>query len=439
MSSSDELGVLPNTLDFQPKRAAARANIQRASLPPTNNSVFAPRSQCVFRIPTGTFGSYLDLSGSYLKFTVTNTVGTAVAAAVDGLATSFIQRLEASVAGGTPLFVIEEVGCLTSVLIDHTVSRGDRVTKWGMAGAVDLDNPLAAGAYAQNTSYLNYRRGVSIAQNGSVTLCTPLPGPLGLHGESRLFPIGSVSTPIEIRITWADSAYPLTYAGAATPSWSISNASYEACIVNLDSQVHRSLDMQLGGVYNMNSSSFLHSSSIVQAGDTSFNIQLNGSVASAQMVIVCVRDNSTLTTATVNSVTGRVTGGLTNVQLRIGTAVYPSVPINIDAFGAEARAELLKAFACMTRGDVGSCVTQDCYNDATGSVGGFALAFNLDSFRCTDALLDGVSCELQSLQLIGNRTSTANAMRVDAWVMHDILHRVEGGMLQRYENSAGLF
>jgi hypothetical protein len=110
------------------KPAAPKSRSYRISIPPMNKNVFVGGDQCIFEIPVGRRGTWLDQSQSYLKFSVqcsatAATLGTpnTTGVIIENTAYSFIQRMDIYNSSNL-LETINEYGQLANfllVLVQH--------------------------------------------------------------------------------------------------------------------------------------------------------------------------------------------------------------------------------------------------------------------------------------------------------------------------------
>jgi hypothetical protein len=363
------------------------------------------------------------------------------------------------------------------------------------------------------------RVGPVIPFGGKLTVCLPL---LSMFGtlSCRMYPIHALSSPLMLHIYWdsianvqclrwtpghtnishADPAVSLPAAGLAAGSgvpgsstymawaYQMTDIEYHANIVTLSGEAQAVIDQMTGGVYQISTSSYRHYSNTIPAGSTQNEILVPARFSSLKSLFHCLRPQQNLNNATHFSISERIKNYFTRAQLRIGSALYPSQPIEMTnnyyqpaptapttaAFTSgptgsapQAYSLLINALGssintlnipCNMNGEVyannnGSLATNSdgayYIQSHCGSTAGFVLGFDVESFGPSDTCSGPLSAGLNTLGIsiylalsvdainLGTATITATpfdssmvvACQVDSFAHFDLVATVAGGSM----------
>ena len=229
------------------------------------------------------------------------------------------------------------------------------------AGLLASNNQLRGlheNSGANGTDLRISRVGPVIPFGGKLTVCLPL---LSMFGtlSCRMYPIHALSSPLMLHIYWdslanvqclrwtpghtnisntvPDGTAVGLAAGAGVNgsstymSWNyqITDIEYHANVVTLSGEAQAVIDQMTGGVYQISTSSYRHYSNTIPAGSTQNEILVPARFSSLKSLFHCLRPQSNLNSATNFSISERIKNYFTRAQLRIGSALYPSQPIEM--------------------------------------------------------------------------------------------------------------
>ena len=392
------LGV-PDTIVFNPKPRATSASRIRQTFLPINGRSFAGGDQVHFSLACGRRGAFLDCKATYLKFTITNSDATALA--LDHSAHSAIQLLEIYY-GSTQLEYINQYNALVTALLD-TQSTSGRTKHQGeiTEGASDV------------------RAGVSIAGNGSITVCIPLvSGIIGSLAEKYL-PVGMM-TRDNLRLSLTLPQKNDLQHSAASVDWTISDMKLQCEYVMINSEVARQVEMMSPQGLRIPMTSFSVQSNTVPAGGNQANILLSGNFRSVKTLLTIFRVGNNLGAAgNIKAISSRVnpiqsTGYW---QFDVGGFKVPQTPVEGDV---ETFLELQKAFHNYNNMDGHGIHTPTTWSAAT--TGSFLIGQDLDHFSGKSMLAEsGVDVSTSSVYLEAKFSGNvpANGYRVDTYFHYD--------------------
>jgi len=373
---------------------------------------------------------------------------------------------------------------------------------------------------ANGTDLRISRVGPVIPFGGKLTVCLPI---LSMFGTlaCRMYPIHALSSPLMFHIYWDSLANvqclrwtpghtnishdyaALAGAGAANLSagsyfpgsstymnwgYQITDIEYHANVVTLSGEAQAVIDQMTGGVYQISTSSYRHYSNTIPAGSTQNEILVPARFSSLKSLFHCLRPQANLNSAVHFSISERVKNYFTRAQLRIGSALYPSQPIEMTnnyyqgavtpgttgAFTSGPTGSAPQAYSllinapgssintlnipCNMNGEVyannepGLAVQTDgSYYIAShcGSTAGFVLGFDVESFGPSDTCSGPLSAGLNTLGIsiylqlsvdainLGTSQITATpfdssmvkACQVDSFAHFDLVATVAGGSM----------
>jgi len=370
---------------------------------------------------------------------------------------------------------------------------------------------------ASGTDIRISRVGPVIPFGGKLTVCLPL---LSMFGTlaCRMYPIHALSSPLMLHIYWdslaqvqclrwtpghtnishdvasfgtANLLAGSEVAGSSTyMNWGyqITDIEYHANVVTLSGEAQAVIDQMTGGVYQISTSSYRHYSNTIPAGSTQNEILVPARFSSLKSLFHCLRPQSSLNNASHFSISERIKNYFTRAQLRIGSALYPSQPIEMTnnyyqgttvpgtsnslsggptGSAPQAYSLLINALGssintlnipCNMNGEVYSnneagvpITTDGGYYIAshTGSTAGFVLGFDVESFGPSDTCSGPLSAGLNTLGIsiylqlsvdainLGTSQITAvpfvstmvKACQVDSFAHFDLVATVAGGSM----------
>ena len=299
------------------KRRAVASRSFRVKIPSSNSTSFTENQTIVIRLPGNLAGQYYDFSSMYLKLKATAT--TACNLDRNG-AYNFIQRLQISQAGAQ-ICDINNYNTLVCAMMDHQASHG-----WKASSGANL-----LGLRGDSLS------GVAIGAAGSRTFCLPMVcHPLANTTPHRLIPGFSLSD-IEMRFTLNSNANAVQAAAATALAYT--EVEMVCMMTELSPGAQAMVDQNTGGVYSILANSFMNSTA-TRAGANSITANLGFSVSSLERILVINRLNASLGVQA-RYEQSRAKSGLTQYSFLINSEIYPQRPVEVDAHGAEAWAELL--------------------------------------------------------------------------------------------------
>jgi hypothetical protein len=169
-----------------------------------------------------------------------------------------------------------------------------------------------------------------------------------------------------------------------------------AQFTQLSPGAQKQLDDSTGGQYNILAVNYMNSNTTM--GDASaVTANLGFSMSSLERILVIHRKTGTLADPASFS-NSRVRNGLTEFSFLINSEQYPARPINVDANGAEAYAELLVSDHSLTdfvRGstvNIGAALVNASSRDLTSDLSGVAPnVAKTKSYTLSNALCDGTT------------------------------------------------
>ena len=388
----------------------------------------------------------------------------------------------------------------------------------GLLGSPNQLRGLHENAGANGADLRISRVGPVIPFGGKLTVCLPL---LSMFGtlSCRMYPIHALSSPLMLHIYWdslanvqclrwtpghtnisntvPDGTSPGLAAGAGVEGsstymnwgYQMTDIEYHANIVTLSGEAQAVIDQMTGGVYQISTSSYRHYSNTIPAGSTQNEILVPARFSSLKSLFHCLRPQSNLNSAVNFSISERIKNYFTRAQLRIGSALYPSQPIEMTNNYYQPVPGAPGTTAAFTSGPTGSApqaysllinalgssintlnipcnMNGEVYANNTGSLpissdgsyyiqshcgstAGFVLGFDVESFGPSDTCSGPLSAGLNTLGIsiylqlsvdainLGSSTITAVpfdsamvvACQVDSFAHFDLVATVAGGSM----------
>lgn len=404
--------ALTSDLQYSLLPSACRSRNYRASILPTNKSVFNPSDTLVTYFPCGRRGTYLDCGQSYMRFTVKNVDATNTFK-FDGSGCSIINRIDIF-HGSSLLESIQNYNILTSYIFDLQTSLSNRI---GLQNIYGFD--------AQGD-----RSGANFPVNRVITCCMPLfSGVVGVL-NTKMLPLGLCSDDIRMEITFESSQVGIV-SNAGTPAYQVVDFQLELSITELSDEgenMVRSVANPDEQIYIHGSSWRHYTSSLAASQSGTYSALVPARFASLKQICVLPICSTQATSSTSYSVGSRCNPCIDSYFFRIGAQILPNKPVvlnNINNTGSygEAYAELLKSWHALHSIDNTTCLGHEFnVNDVaitnTGVVGqnlgaesyknGFAIAIELESIaQRTDVLLSGYNSLSSQIFFEANINSTA--------------------------------
>jgi hypothetical protein len=441
MTDSSSL-MLPNSialtsdLQFNLLPSAARSRNYRASILPTNKNSFDPQDTCIIYIPGGRRGSYLDVSSSYMRFTIKN-MDTTNAFALDGNGCSIINRIDIF-HGGALLESIQNYNILANYILDIQSPVNQR---YGLSNIYGFDS-------------LGDRSGATIAASGQLTCCMPIfSGVVGVL-NSKMLALGLLSDDIRLEITFESSAVGVC-AAAGTPAFKVIDFQLELSITELSDEgenMVRSIANPDEPIYFHGTSWRHYTASIPASQSGSYATLVPARFASLKQIAVLPICSTSSTSATSYSIGSRTNCAIDSYFFRVGASIIPNKPVvlnNINNTGGygESYAQLLTSWHALHSVSHSSVLgTEYNVNDAaiantnviaqhTGAnsyKNGFAIAQEMESFsNRSDILLSGYNTLSSQIFFEANINATgpttAYTLHFFAWYDHILV--LERGLL----------
>ena len=373
------------------------------------NSSYTGSQSTTVRIDIGQVANaWVDPKNSYLKYTIT--IG-AQDSELDAGCWSVINSIEVYGAQQSSLLdSVQNANLLYQELYDVTATVADM--QYAMS-------PILG------TSDANARRGRTIATNGSLTVCLPLIGVLGLGVDKHMPMLGYT---ILIRLENPETA--LISAGA---TYTISDVEYVATIHELSPEVHNMVMASNGPQLLIPAVSYRTFRSTIPQDVRSASIPIGVRVSSMKAILATVRNSAHVTTTTEHSLSNRLRSYINSFQVRVGSTFLPQRPLTNSAQWAS---ELQKAFDVLHLSSPGQISSTTYERDVRGAAatdkGSFLLGLTTEPAirNKSDSMLGGLST-LNNIQTFVDFLFSANhvALTFDCQVMYDILLAVQGGAI----------
>jgi hypothetical protein len=299
------------------------------------------------------------------------------------------------------------------------------------------------------------RAGATIVANGSLTVCMPVLGMLGL-GSDKMIPLGGLNDDIRVEIGFESMINSVVCANGSTP-WTITSIELELCIVELSDEgeniVRESTPYDRPIFLHTNSWRHYVSSFVGSLG--SFATLVPARFASVKSLVLLPRRN-TDAIQTRYTLSSRVNPNFATINYRIGASIVPSKFIvlensNTTAGFAEAMAETYKAFHALNTSLMTGVLTSEMYNarddellltpcaaaasvdPATTHANAFCLAIECESFSNRgDVLLSGLNTLSSQIFFESNNISACGVCQsytLDFYANYDSILVLENGIL----------
>jgi hypothetical protein len=445
--------ALTSDLLYGLKPSAPKSRSYRISIAPLNKNVFAPLDQCIFEIPTGRPGTYLDNSETYLKFSVqcASTAGSAVGGSgvyLENSAYSFFQRID-TYHSANLLESINEYGQLANFIIDTSLTKSDKEGLSSMIGTNSSNTFVNTGAaYAQYgsstiTQSAGDRSGMSLATGttlaNSIPYCFTLPFFNGIIGvnASKCCPVGQLNSPIRIECYLAslDDAIYYGTAGAGA-NWQLVNVELVCTFIELSDDIPHDKSTPT----YISTKSWRQASTYMPSGTSGeFTTLLPFRFASLCGLYARFLNQSTAVqgaNATASYRKSSINPNISSYYFRCGSQIMPNKPVylingSLVGTGSEGYAELLKSFHALSTSIGNSAIPFNQYNvcatatqawtapyapgsKASGTIdthaNSFAIGLELENFsNRSDTILSGISTLNTQIFFTGNINSGATA------------------------------
>ena len=480
MSKSAVPVAAPKTLRYEqdaglPVAIEARSN--RRSFWPANGDKFSPSATNVIRMTINS-NSFIDFSHSYLQFTVTN--ADADRTLTPDLGVPFFSRLQI-MSGGQELEDIQEWSRLYATLLSAQGSRlnsdelsltqhdpnvfsqvgANEVTDITVAELTGLDvgNVAAAGTVAlaakinasleeasgdganrlnpslnPDATALTANRGAGSSATYSVPIMS------GIFNIEKYFPLLLTDQGLDLYFTLAPHVEVGCWSGIPAVGYEISNVKYVAHEVNLDdgfvNQMKSSMSAT-GGMLSLSSTTYRYYQQQHVGNTTSEDHNISCRVKSLKGLIVRPQHQDMATSSSNFGVSTGQNMGITEVQFRIGSVLYPQEPIKFsNSNKGELFQEIRKCFGTIGSYNHGTMLndstlqTVDDERPATVGIASsqrslFMMAYDFETFA-KSATESGINVSDRALPVTMSLTkrTAANvnvATRYDTWAMCDCI------------------
>jgi hypothetical protein len=380
---TDTSTLVPNQMgissdcQYNLKPSSVRARSYRASISPTNKSVFNPSDTIISYVPGGRKNTYLDTSQSYIRFTIKNNDTTASSSSqntffyLDNNASCIFNRLDVFHSSNL-IESVQSYNQLMTIYMDTNVSSSQKLglsAAYGTASTVGTSTtPSSFVASQAFTSTDISRLGTPIygtAWNSALgtpatqtvaqqqTFCMPvLSGTIGL-GAEKFLPLGKLSDDIRLEFTLETQNTAVVYNRASsTAAWSVVDFQLELAIVELSDEGEAMVNQYLSPenpIY-IHGVSWRHYTSTLPAstsGGVSFLVPAR--FGSLKNLFVCPRRSTEITNAQGYSLSSRINPNFAQYWWRVGSALLPAKYVTLENASntgayAEAFMELQKTF-----------------------------------------------------------------------------------------------
>ena len=405
------MSTVSDSLIYAPRPSAVAAQKSRQSVPCYNLSSAGPGQTIHFNIPCGRRGHYLNTRASYLKFKLKNDGVSGTAAdhfKFDFTVSSIISRLELF-HGSNLLESIHSYNVLNALW--HDIMSG-------------LDEQVNCSTVLEGTSTTK-REGVQIDAQADRVFCVQLmSGIIGCMMEKYL-PTGA--------LTGGDLRLELTLANANesvvctnVPKWTMSDITLELEYTELNSEAGRMLEQQNANGYFISFDSFQNYASAVGDNENNMNILIPARFSALKTLFTVARNQTTALDRASKSISQRRNPFLDagSWYYNIGGRHFPATPIRRSV---EAYAELLKSVHAL--GCVSGVPSLIDYSIWTASNGAFIASADLESMIGKSKLASaGVNTLSINTHLIGDRSGTIDALRLDTFAHYEGILIIQNGI-----------
>ena len=421
--------ALSDALNFTPLRPAVASRATRVVINPISQGAQYPGSVVKFDLPCGTGARYLDCSETCLQFTIQNTDPTAAQSlALDGSAYCFLNRLDV-ISSGQIVETIQSYNVLANTLLDIQMGAATAFTS----------GSIAYGMASPSSNNVD-RTGLSIPTNGVADFNIPVMS--GVIGSSckKLLPIHALG---DLRAEFTlESLVQSVVSASATANWTMINPVLICTYVDLDPEMHRSIQAKSGGEYLLSTSSWRSFNSTLIAGRSQDSVIIPARFSSVSMIANVFRDIPHLNVLADLGLTARsnpfasTTGVQCQLQYAIGGALYPQSAVRNGI--SEMWATTQTAFHQVDDVNNPSRCTLANWSGPVYSAtvpGTFVTALNFCSFiGKTSTMTSGIST--MSTPVVLNLTYPAAvtpSQRIDSFVCYDAIMKInENGLLMMF-------
>ena len=318
---SNAQGVSDSAL-FNLKPSCVRSTIYRASTPASNRQTWGPGDNVIFSINAGRNNTYLDPTGSYIKFTVKNNDVSGVY--FDNNAYSVINQINIF-HSGNQLENMQEVGMMAAYIFDSQLNPAQRV---GLSSSFGMSSDI-----------LNPRQGQYIAPGASATVCVPfLSGSVGVLSD-KLIPTNRFRDDVRCELQLSTKETGLVYLNptpASAVAWSITSFEYIGSMIQVSDEGEAIIE----SVSPKNQPLFLHGNTWGHTVATA-NIPANQTGQVSTLIsfryaslksIVCIPRISTQTNDPASyCLSSRICPAISSYQFRVGGVCIPSKAVYLNS------------------------------------------------------------------------------------------------------------
>lgn len=405
----------PSSLRFDLPPASPIVNRSTTKIPPSNGSSFNASGRIIIDIPANGF---LDSANTYLSFHSSITGGTSPAFQAGGV--PWLRRLRISSGRNETIEDIQDYAAIEKMMCALTYHQDYS----------DFSGEIQAGYSNNNTNLVQYAAGKQFNVHLNLS---------GIFNSNKYWPL-LITDGLRLEF-YLDSINNVQNSSVAATAYTIQFVSMVCEFIDVSGEYLNKFlgELQQNGI-RLHIPTYLTTQSSVSSA--SENIKITEAVRSIKSVWATLRETSSLSSATVNSVSTRQFD-LATYQYRFGNKYLPQQPVECGGAGAsgtegvgaaEALSEVMKALNLHGGVDNGSQVEQGVAVGVTqcrwsdGQDGG-----GDGSDNTSECFVIGVNMELDpdgSLSgLDGNRRildlslvfadAPTNALTVSSYIYHD--------------------
>jgi len=370
MSKSSVPIAAPKTLRYEqdaglPVAIEARSN--RRTFYPSNGNTFGPSTTNVLRMTLNS-RSFVDFSHSYLQMKFTNLSGRALALD-EGI--PFFNRLQI-MSGGVELEDIQEWSRLYAILNSIQASNLNSNEKTLTLHDKSLTSIVGDNAATlHNTANSDVHGSESMASGTSKTFNFPLMS--GIFNIDKYFPLLLTDQGLDLYFYLNPTPDLGCYAtgGLAADGYSITEVKYVAHEVNLDESFVNQMKQSMsatGGLLSMSSTTYRYYQSNLTSEIASASVPISCRVKSLKALLVRPQRQDLTGNQTAFPISTGQAMGITSVQFRVGSVLYPQSAITFDQSNpGEMFNEVRKAFGTLGSYTHGTLLNGNNYKLKTGT------------------------------------------------------------------------
>ncbi len=449
--------------DLKGSAVSSRAYTNRVS--PTNGSTFVPENVIRIDIPTGMRNTYLDPSGTFLRFKLSNATVAALDIEPDNSAVCVIRKLELySAAGSNLLESVDNYNVLSQAMSSVQANPSDVYNTGSVTSgysSISTEVTVAAtpavvagAATAAVAAYHPKIRaqgmgpfGAKIVSGGHINVCIPLMSVIGTMGE-KYIPLHALASDLRLEITLETAQKALlNTTSLAAVTYTISDLYLYTQMVQLGDEAQAAIDAMTGGVYTWHGSSWRNYQMTQAASGTSFSHLIPARFSSLKGLFITQRrdDQNAIARRTLTNLSQNL---LSYYQFRIGSVAMPQHRVFCGTTAdpsPEPFMELQRSLHALGQLHTGGLINKENWvfdggiaeDDDVESLlanqnnsGKFIVGLELESFaNKNDVIMSGISTLGQNIFYNPEYASTPVAATLDAFANFDILFTISEGTM----------